>query len=185
MYDNRPGFTLIEVMVAIVVGAVVMLGARALLDGLSLHSERVQSKTRHADASAGAEHVLRSAVGRASLASDSTDRFDGTVEEVRFGSWCDMAGGWQERCDVRLAVEREGSDSGLSVVVHLGDFDRVEVAQHRYSASFRYLASAANGGQWLERWEQAIVPPLAVGLITRSTAASPPDTMILRVAERS
>ncbi|HET7188379.1 MAG TPA: prepilin-type N-terminal cleavage/methylation domain-containing protein [Gemmatimonadaceae bacterium] len=179
---RRTGFTLLEVMVALVVGAVVILGARALLDGLSLHSERVRSLARSADAEANAEHVLRSVVLRGGLASDSAARFDGTPEQARFASWCDMAGGWQEQCEVKLVSEPH--DDGISVVADLGEAGRLEVARHLDATTFRYLASASDGGHWVERWERAITPPLAIGLITKATPEARPDTMILRLGER-
>jgi prepilin-type N-terminal cleavage/methylation domain-containing protein len=181
---SRAGFTLLEVMVALVVGAIVILGARALLDGLSLHAGRVQTLARAADADANLEHVLRTAVARGGIASDSAARFDGTPDRARFATWCDMPGGWQEPCDVQLAAEREPAGSQFSVVLTLGAADAMRVSEHLDAASLRYLASASGGGQWVERWEQAITPPLAIGLITRAAGAARPDTMILRLGER-
>jgi hypothetical protein len=176
-------------MVALVVGAVVILGARALLDGLSLHAGRVHALARSADAEANAEHALRSAVLRAGLSSDSAARFDGTAEHARFASWCDVAGGWEEQCEVRIAVERDDASARLRVTLTLGDGGDVRVARDLDAASLRYLASAADGGHWVERWERSIASPLAIALITRpavdGTAPPPrPDTLVLRLGER-
>ncbi len=175
---SRPGFTLMEVLVALAVSAVVILGARALLDGLVLHAGRVAALARRADAEANADHLLRSTVALAGLTTDSA-RFDGTPEGASFRSWCDEAGGWQEQCDVRLTAEHEGSE--VRVVLALGGSARVEVAARGSAASFRYLASASDGGHWVERWERAITPPLAIGLVTRATLAAAADTAIIRV----
>lgn len=181
---SRLGFTLIELLVALMVGAIVILGARALLDGLTSHAEKVLVLARRTDVEANAERVLREAVARTGIASDSTALFDGTPEGATFRSWCDTPAGWQEPCKVRLMAEGgSGTSDRTRVVVRLAGAGNVVVMSHVHSATFQYLASARDGGRWVTRWEQAISPPLAIGLITRAAPTTSPDTMILRVGE--
>lgn len=171
---ERRGFTLIEVLVALTIGATVVLGARALLEGVGDHASRSLAEAREADREANAEYAARSMVARLRLA-DPEPSLVGERREARFASWCDTPHEWLEPCLVRVAVESNG-DSG-QVVMALSVGERLVVRRGVGDWQLRYLASAAAGGEWHSRWAALADAPLAVAVVSER------DTMLLRIGE--
>jgi prepilin-type N-terminal cleavage/methylation domain-containing protein len=172
----RRGFTLVEVMVALAVSGVVLLGARQLFGVVASAAERVPSAASAMDNRRNRERLLRELLGRVEVGTDSTRTYSGDGTLTRFISWCPAAGGWLERCTVELAFTPRGDSvaleagwSGRRFTVHTGS----------PPARFLYLRSAANGGAWLPRWgDAAISAPLALIVILGR------DTLFLRVGVR-
>jgi prepilin-type N-terminal cleavage/methylation domain-containing protein len=177
---KRRGFTLLEVLVALAIGGVAIMGARMLLEAVNAHAVRVAAAARQADADSNTELMLRSVLARTSTDGDSAARFDGTTEEVRFPTRCNVPSGWQERCDARLAVEAPGMAGQVGVVLELSTGERVVVRRGLSSASLVYLATAVDGGRWTPAWRSAITPPSAMALVFRGADARV-DTMIVRI----
>jgi prepilin-type N-terminal cleavage/methylation domain-containing protein len=177
---RHSGFTLIEVLVALVVGAIVLLGAQRILATLS---DQAHALTRHAtdsDRDANGERMLRDLLGRLEIGSPGTIPFTGSPDTVRFSSWCEAAEGWLERCNVTLSFAPRGDREVLRAQVgHAAPFDLVG----GFSAgAFRYLESAAAGGQWFQRWGTGITAPLGIGVVVEQEHAV--DTMLIRIGPR-
>jgi prepilin-type N-terminal cleavage/methylation domain-containing protein len=170
------GFTLIEVIVALAISGIVILGARAVLIQLADGTDRVVQAAADADREANAERVLRALVGRTEAGSDSIPGFLGTEQIARFPTWCDVAAGWQERCHVTLAIVPLAGAQAL--VVHFTDGEILPLRRGLQSGALRYLNDAGGGGVWLRSWENTITTPLALGLILDE------DTLIVRIGER-
>jgi prepilin-type N-terminal cleavage/methylation domain-containing protein len=181
---ERRGFTLLEVLVALAIGGVAVLGARMLLEAVSDHGVRVAAAARQADVESNMDLMLRSTLARVSTDRDSAARFDGTPTEARFPTMCDVPAGWQERCDGRLVVESSGPAGQVSVALELSTGEKLELRRELASASFAYLATAADGGRWVASWREAITPPPAIALIFRRDDART-DTTIVRIGSRS
>ena len=118
MYRHSPspmGFTLIEIVVALVVSAIVMLGARAMLGEVGDDALRIAAETRRLDAEANGERTMRSLVQQLDLSSGEASQFAGDPQHVSFASWCDVPSGWRERCSVTLSVERSGGNKALMI----------------------------------------------------------------------
>src|SRR5689334_15918905 len=103
MTSARPatGFTLLEVMVALVIGGMAVAGAAALLGVLGERAQAVERAGARADGDANAERVLRLLVANLNLP-DTTRSFAGDPNTVGFRSWCETPAGWLDRCAVRL-----------------------------------------------------------------------------------
>lgn len=170
------GFTLLEVIVALSIGALVVMGTRALIEGLHAHTVRLLSVSNSSNAAANAEHVLRTLVGNLALASTDASSFEGDAREARFTSWCDVPEGWQELCAVHLSVEGETGHVRLLATLSTGE--RLTVRDSADTATLLYLGSSADGGHWFVKWTHSLMPPLAIGLISDG------DTLLARVGER-
>jgi len=173
---RRPGFTLIEVVVALVISAIVLLGARAILGEMSDDTRRILGDARSADESANAERTLRSVVRQLDVADGPGTEFAGDSMRMNFASWCDGPRGGLQRCELRMSIETDSlgktlllsGTPGGSIVIRRG---------FRHSA-FRYLDSPAHGGAWIATWAKGITAPLAFGIVVDF------DTLIVRVGER-
>jgi prepilin-type N-terminal cleavage/methylation domain-containing protein len=173
---SRRAFTLLEVIVALSIGALVVMGARVLLEGLQTHTVRLVSVANTTNAAANAEHVVRTLVGNLELAPNDSSSFEGDAREARFTSWCAVPEGWQERCTVHLAVESETGRVRMMATLSTGE--RLTLRDSAGAAVFRYLGTGAEGGRWFVTWKHSLMPPLAIGLISDA------DTMVARVGER-
>jgi prepilin-type N-terminal cleavage/methylation domain-containing protein len=197
---TRHGFTLIEVMVAVAIGGLVLLGARSLLEVLADEEHHIARDTATEDARSNGYRTLRSLVGQMEVGTTESGPFSGDPESTSFTTWCDTPSGWQERCAVTLAFEHEGREPVL--LAHLPGERRLVLARDFSVGEFRYLNSATSGGQWFRQWGRGITAPLAIGIIlergtTSDIAAGKGsdgashtigrwtiDTLIVRIGER-
>jgi prepilin-type N-terminal cleavage/methylation domain-containing protein len=183
--DSRParprriaGFTLVEVMVAIVVMGVVLVGARTMLGQIADDADRIGAAAREGDRDANAEALLRAVAGRldVSPAPGSGLRFEGQPEGARFHSWCEVPDGWLERCQASLGfIQLEGAPV-LALGLSTGEL--VPLRRGFRAGEILYLRGAANGGDWVKSWGASITAPLAFGLVVDG------DTAIIRIGER-
>ena len=172
----RRAFTLLEVLVALSIGAMIVLGARALTDGLFVEAQRISTASVQADASANAERYLRRIVGQIQLRKDIGATFRGAEWAAEFTSWCDSPRGSQERCRVSLVVER--ADGAPFLVMHSSIGERLVLLRATQGIQLRYLADPAAGGSWIQRWGEGLSAPAAIGVIEDA------DTLIIRIGER-
>jgi prepilin-type N-terminal cleavage/methylation domain-containing protein len=173
---EAPGFTLIEVMVALVVSAIVLLGARAMLGEVGDAAARISVEGARLDANANAEHALRALVRNLYLGYANEAVFAGDARQVTFVSWCDTPSGGQERCKVALSIEKR--IGGDALVVHTSRSDAIVVRDRVRTGSLRYLTTVYRGGEWIRSWGAGITAPLAIGIILDT------DTLIVPIGER-
>lgn len=175
MRRERAGFTLVEVLVALSIGAVVLVSARALLDGLASHTRTTVRAMHDADIEGNGERLARQVAGNLILATDPAPSFIGTEKEAMFDAWCPAPRGGLERCQIRLAVASSVKEPGVELSLSTGT--KVELL-HGANARLRYLSDAAEGGHWEEVWRQPQTPPLAVALSAGGRS------LVLRIGER-
>jgi len=173
------GFTLIEIMVALVVGSIVLVTAQATLSALSDREQALEPVAVAADRVANGRQELRALVGNIEVGTIGTTAFAGDAQHARFSSWCDTPSGWQERCDVDLSYDTAADHATL--VAHIGAQPIVLLAGFERGA-FRYLQSAATGGEWLDEWGGGVTAPLGIGAVLRYPRRT--DTLILRIGPR-
>jgi prepilin-type N-terminal cleavage/methylation domain-containing protein len=175
MRRERAAFTLIELLVALSIGAVVLVSARALLDGLASHARTTVRAMHDTDTEGNGERLARQLAGNLILAADPAPSFIGTETESSFDAWCPSARGGLERCHVRLARASSVKEPGIELSLST---DGTVVLLRGANAKLRYLSDVADGGRWQEDWRQPQTPPLAVALYAGRRS------LVLRIGER-
>ena len=192
------GFTLVEVVVAIALAGIVLLGARRMLEGLADAADRVNRSAEEADADGNADRLLRDLAGRLEVGTREAHDFSGAETDSHFTSWCDVPDGWQERCDVRVAIDSVGGTPALTMTLTTGTVrepadsaagGRMIVLRRGFrSGTFRYLNRPDTGGVWFVAWGHGISAPLALAIILDHGRAAGDkrmtDTLIVRFGER-
>jgi prepilin-type N-terminal cleavage/methylation domain-containing protein len=183
MHSQR-GFTLVELLVALVVGAIVVLGGRLMFESVADARGRLAGAARRANDEANAEHVLRATVGALEVGPGMDAQFGGDEHETRFTSWCDTPGGWKERCAVTLSITGDRGGTGIrdsleqALVLQLAQQPPVRVRKGFAHGGLRYLLDAHDGGTWMRLWDRGLAAPLAIVAIMDA------DTLILGIGNR-
>lgn len=160
---GRAGFTLPEVLVALLVTALLAGSARQVVDELGSAGRRMIAGATDADRDANAERMLRALLGSYEAGRDEAPPFDGAARAVRFPTWCQSAAGWVERCLVTLTIERSGEEAALFAdVATAGGRQRLRLAPVPADAVFAYLQDAEGGGTWTPAWREGAEAPLGV-----------------------
>lgn len=173
MPARRKGFTLVEIVVATVLIALVAITVRDFFSALSDSQARVVEVTRTLDQAGNQERFLRSLVGALDLS--GPDGFSGDSTGAEFVSRCVASLGWQERCVVRLRLVAAPASSQLVVDLPGGPVATLTLARE---AEFRYLSSVESGAHWTRSWPSGAFAPRAISIV------SPTDTVVLRIGDR-
>jgi prepilin-type N-terminal cleavage/methylation domain-containing protein len=173
--DQRIGFSLLEVMIALTVGGLAVALAAALLRATADQSAMISEQARSVNTDAVGERVIRRLVGQMEWSRTGEPPPSGTRRRTQFVSWCDVATGWQERCLVELELPQE--DYG-GIIARSAAGGTQRLISGRPVTAILYLVSSSGGGEWVDRWLDATSLPRAVGLEVGS------DTLILRVGDR-
>jgi prepilin-type N-terminal cleavage/methylation domain-containing protein len=173
----RGGFTLLEVMVALVLTALVAVGARMILERMGDDADRITAASADGDRDANAERAVRALVARLEQSTPDEVRFRGGRDAARFTTWCDVAAGWQERCQASLGLVT--LDGGSALVLTLSTGEVIPVRRAMPAARLRYLRDPGGGGSWSDAWDSDVTTPLAIGVFVEGE-----DVTILRIGER-
>lgn len=164
--------TLIELMAALALVGMLLLGMRMVLDQLGDAGERIALAARSGDARGNGDRVLRLILRRAIAGADSTHRFVGEPTTAEFDSSCDTYGGWPEHCRVALHLVY-ADDSTVVQADSLGG-PSLRLAALLGRAEFRYYDPSRTDDNWLASWGRSIAVPSAVSIV------SAVDTIIVR-----
>lgn len=171
---RRGGFTIIELVVAIVVSGLVVLSARELLEGLATTQLALERTRRDADGIEVSERLLRSVVANMDLDADDRASFAGGKDSAQFSSWCPSTRGWLDACHVRLRI-----DNGL--VLEFPGL-REHLPAERQAVGLLFLSDFARGGAWTTIWPASRSAPVAIGVVRVGNFGR--DTLILRIGDR-
>lgn len=171
---RRPGFTLVEVMVALAIGGMAVAGTAALLFGLGDRAQAIRRAASRADADANGERLLRALLANLDLTSDTAARLAGDSTSATFPAWCDTPAGWLNHCRVRLFFGRRKDATALSVELRGADSSVSDIRRGFQRGRLRYLVEVDHQLRWAETWSRPFVP---TGLAVIVDA----DTLLLRV----
>lgn len=178
MRHGSRGFTLIEVMVALTLSAIVVLLAHQIFSGVLDGVGRLGTARAALARRANARRWLIEAFGSLQAGADSAGSFDGHRDQVGFTTWLRVApsGLRRERIVLgQLGTSLVASDAGG--VLTLAD----SVTQVR----FDYLLEPGANTTWAGEWLSPVSAPLAVRLrITYLGARPKTDTLLLVIGGR-
>ena len=160
------GFTLIEVMIALTLSALVVLLAHRVFTGVVDGSARLQDARAALDRDANSRRTLTEVFGSLDVGTEGARGFAGRPERAEFTTWQRVPDGWLERRRVVLGVEN-GAFIGWRKV------SRVE---------FDYLLEPGANASWVREWISPVSAPVAVRV--RITRAQTVDTLLFIVGPR-
>jgi len=177
----RTGFTLLEVLVAIMIAATLLLSADVVFEQLADSRAAAARATVERDRAQNTLALIRRWVRQVdispSLGPGSVPReFAGDSVTAHFQSSCVAPGGWERACDVTLHVV--SSSDTLALVATSSSADSVRFGAHDRILVLRYLMDAANGGRWVSSWPAGPTAPIAIGIVRAA------DTVLCRIGPR-
>jgi prepilin-type N-terminal cleavage/methylation domain-containing protein len=171
---HRRGFTLIEVMIALALSALVVLLAHRIFTGVIDGAERLGAARSRHDRDANAHRTLTEMFGSLDVGSEGAGGFAGRPEQVQFASWQRVPGGWVERRRVVLGVEN-------GVLVASSD-QSIALQDSISGIEFDYLLEPGANAAWVREWISPVSAPMAVRMRIARRAAV--DTLLFIVGSR-
>jgi prepilin-type N-terminal cleavage/methylation domain-containing protein len=152
---SRRGFTLVELMVALLVAGMVALLAERVFAS-TVDASRAVGGTRDAlDREMNARRMLATAIASVEVGRDGAG-FEGRPGTMRFTSWLQVPEGWHERASVDLDLE------GNRFVLRAAGRQPVTLAKAVAALEFDYLVEPGAESRWVREWLSPVSAPLAV-----------------------
>jgi len=178
--DSR-GFTLLEVLVALTLGAIVVLAAHRIFTGVVDGVRRMDAARADLDRAMNARRWLTATVGSLAVG-DQDGPFVGKPDQVAFGSWQLTPEGWLTRRRVAL-----GAANGRFVAVG-PQGDPLVLADSVRDVQFDYLLEPGENTRWVREWMSPVSAPLAIRVRIKRGAVSGErgavDTLLLIIGPR-
>ncbi len=171
---RREGFTLIEVMVAMVVGAVVIMAAHRIFTGVADGARAVAVARESLDRNANARRWLKATF----LSLEPP--FEGRANRASFTSWQLVPDGWFEQTPTQLVFENH-------YFVGVTGAERLQLADSVSDVAFDYLLDPGADTKWVREWISPVSAPLAVRLRIAGCGrrdAGCVDTLLFLVKQR-
>jgi prepilin-type N-terminal cleavage/methylation domain-containing protein len=168
------GFTLIEVLVAITISAMVVVAAHQIFTGVADGARAIANARQSLDRSSNARRWLKATF----LSLEPP--FEGRTDHVSFTSWQLQTGGWLEPQPVILGRE------GERLMAQHGEAS-LDLAEGITDVAFDYLLDPGANTKWVREWVSPVSAPLAIrvriaGCGQRDTGCV--DTLLFLIKER-
>jgi prepilin-type N-terminal cleavage/methylation domain-containing protein len=164
---SRRGVTLLELIIALAIAGLAMLGCVMLLDQLNDSQVRI-GRDRIADATAGnGDRLLRRLLIDAHTTADTVERFRGDEHNASYLTLCDVPSGWPETCRVNLSLDslQDSTVIVADIARNANSDERLEVRRVPGAATFRYLDLSARDSSWVRKWATSIALPSAIAFV--------------------
>lgn len=171
------GFTLIEIIVALTVGAMVVLSAERLFAGAADGGRALERGRSALDREGNGRRWLQLTFLSLEIGDTGVTGFSGDTDRVHVTAWQPVVGGWFEPRDVELAV----SEGRFEAVVSAGE--PVVLAEGVQRIAFDYLLEPGADSRWVRQWVSPASVPLAVR-IRLSRLPTGADTLLLLIKGR-
>lgn len=169
---NRNGFTLVEVLLAMTIGAMVLATLGELIGGAAITGRRLADARAQLDSTATGREWLRTAFRNAEAGHPGDTPFDGRRDAMQFASRMPTANGWHAQDTVAIVLQ----DSSLVLRSAATETLVLQSGVHRLQAD--YLEQLGANSPWLPAYSSPSVTPLAIRLrvVTRRGI----DTLVFR-----
>ena len=175
----RRGFTLIEVLVALTLAALVVLLVHRVFAGVVDGVARMNAAQRVLDRTANAHRWLGEAFGSLQAGVDSAGSFEGHPTQVTFSTWQeDALGGFRRR---RVVVQQVSQSLVAEQIPGTG----IILADSVSHVGFDYLLEPGANTTWAREWLSPVSAPLAVRVrIDYQGIPQRADTLLLVIGGR-
>ena len=176
--DPEGGFTLIEVMVALMLSAIVVLLAHQIFSGVVDGVGRLDAARAELDRRSNARRWLIEAFGSLQTGADSAGSFEGHPQQLAFSTW-------QRAAQGGLARERVSVLAAGSTLVAQMAPGTLDLADSIRAVGFDYLLEPGANTTWAREWISPVSAPLAVRVrITYLGSPERADTLLLLIGGR-
>ena len=170
------GFTLVELLVALTIGALVVLVAHQLFAAVSDRGKALVVARAGLDRSANARRWLKGAFLSLDAGTEGANGFEGRPDRMAFSSWLLTPDGWFERRQVTLSLAGERLVASVSPGTSIPLMDSIADVQ------IDYLLEPGADSRWVREWVSPVSAPLAIRL--RIERAGTADTLLFLIKER-
>ena len=153
---GQRGFTLVEVMVALSIGAVVVLLAHELFGAVAERGRTLTVVRSALDRSANARRWLDATFLSLDVGTEGAAGFDGRPDHAAFASWLLTADGWFERRTVSLARNNDRLVASVAPGQPIALMDSVA------ELALDYLLEPGAEARWVREWVSPVSAPVAV-----------------------
>ena len=177
-------FTLIEVVVALTIGAVVVLLARQLFAAVADTGKVLTEARTTLDRSANARRWLDATFLSLDVGTEGAVGFDGRPDHAAFASWLFTPDGWFERRTVSLARNNDRLIASVAPGQPIALMDSVT------ELAFDYLLEPGAESRWVRQWVSPVSAPVAVRMRIEKAgcgmrdARCAVDTLLFLIKER-
>jgi prepilin-type N-terminal cleavage/methylation domain-containing protein len=174
------GFTLVEVMVAVVIAAMLALLAHRLFATALEGADRLHQTRSSQDRAQGARRLLAAMFFSLEVGTREGAGFEGEGDRMRFMTWRATADGWFERETVSLALRE------TRLTAMYGSGAEVVLADSVTGVQFDYLLQPGVTSRWIRQWISPVSAPIAVRmrLHRRVGVAAATDTTLFLIKAR-
>ena len=181
MVARERGFTLLEVVVALTIGALVVLLAHELLGAALERSKTLTMARATLDRTMNARRWLVATFLSLDVGTEGGGGFEGRANHATFTTWLLTPDGWFERREVVLARESDRLAASLTPGSAIPLMDSVA------DVELDYLLEPGADSRWVREWVSPVSAPLAVRLRVRRQGKGESigvDTLLCLIKER-
>jgi len=174
---DRRGFTLIEMVVALTIGALVVLVAHQLFAAVADRGRTLIAARTALDRAVNARRWLAATFLSLDVGTDGAGGFDGRPDHAAFSTWLLMSDGWFERRQVTLTAKQGQLRAAVTPGTPIALVDSVADLQ------LDYLLEPGAESRWVREWVSPVSAPVAVRMRI-ANAGGGVDTLLFLIKER-